>query len=353
MTQSSTYLERIKKLAANLDDLDGYLIVNPTDLFYFTGMKMSRGHLFVLKKKATLFVDGRYLSAAQDQSAIDALELSNEAEAAFLKGVKKLGFNGSSMSCDLLASFKKMSRKLRLKWVSKPEKIEQIRMLKDPSELRKMKKSATFAYEAYQYIRKKLKVGVTEAELAKKLELYCLEKGAEKMSFEPIVAFGKNSALPHHHPGKTKLKANDMALFDLGVVLDGYCSDMTRVDFVGKKDKTLLHLYEVNRAAQKVALAKCKPGVRLKELDRAARRVMRSADLEHLYVHNLGHGVGLDIHEAPSISSKGSDRNLMLKEGMVITIEPGLYLPGKGGVRHEDTIVITEKGYENFYPSGL
>ncbi len=191
---------------------------------------------------------------------------------------------------------------------------------------------------------------MTELEVARALEIYCLKNGAEGMSFESIIAFGKNSALPHHHPGNTKLKENDIALFDLGVILNGYCSDMTRVDFVGKGNSTLRKLYDVNRAAQKVALAKCRPGVKLKELDQAARRVMASAELEELFIHNLGHGVGLEVHESPSISSKGIDRNVMLEEGMAITIEPGLYLPGKGGVRYEDTIVITAKGYVNLYP---
>lgn len=223
-------------------------------------------------------------------------------------------------------------------------------MIKDEGEIRKMKKSAQFAFEAYQFAKRKLKVGITEGELARDLEIYCLKKGAERMSFESIIAFGKNTALPHHHPSKTKLKANDIVLFDLGVVLDGYCSDMTRVDFVGKVDPKLRHLYEVNRAAQRVALAKCKPGVRLKELDRAARRVMKSAGLEEYFIHSLGHGVGLDVHEYPRIKFDGVDRNLELQVGMAITIEPGLYLPGKGGVRYEDTVVITPKGYTNLYP---
>lgn len=346
----SACLERITRLQEALTELDSYFIQNPVDLYYYTGMRMSRGHLIIRKQSACLFVDGRYLAAADSQSVIQVEELNAENEISFLKGCKVLGFDGSVLTHDGLALLRKKARKAKAKLLSRPKLLRELRMIKDISEIRKMKKSAEFAYNAYLFIRKKLKVGVTELELARKLEIYCLEKGAEKMSFEPIIAFGKNSALPHHHPGKTKLKENDIALFDLGVVLDGYCSDMTRVDFVGKENGTLRHLFDVNRAAQRMALAKCKPGVKLKELDIAARRVMKSADLEHLYVHNLGHGVGLEIHEAPSIRFDGPDRNITLKEGMVITIEPGLYLPGKGGVRYEDTIVITEKGYKNLYP---
>jgi len=350
MTASNAYLERIKKLQESLTELDGYFINNPVDLYYFTGIKMSFGHLYILKKSSCLFVEGKYLEAASSQDIVAVEEIGVSHESVFLKGCRVLGFDGSYLTHDLLLSLRKTARKSKTKLLSRPALLHKLRLIKDAKEIRKMKKSAEFAYSAYQYIRKKLKVGVTELELAKKLEIYCLEKGAERMSFDPIIAFGKNSALPHHHPGKTKLKANDIVLFDLGVVLDGYCSDMTRVDFVGKKNATLLKLYDVNRAAQRMALAKCRPGVKLKELDIAARRVMKSAELEHLFIHNLGHGVGLEVHESPSIRFDGRDRNLTLKEGMVITIEPGLYIPGKGGVRYEDTIVITEKGYTNFYP---
>jgi Xaa-Pro aminopeptidase len=311
---------------------------------------MSRGHLIIRKQSACLFVDGRYLTVADSQSAIQVEELNGENEIGFLKGCKVLGFDGSVLTYDEHLLLWKKARKAKIKLLSRPNLLRELRMIKDASEICKMKKSAHFAYNAYLFIRKKLRMGVTELELARRLELYCLEKGAEKMSFEPIIAFGKNSALPHHHPGKTKLKENDIALFDLGVVLDGYCSDMTRVDFVGKENRTLRHLFDINRAAQRMALANCKPGVKLKELDSAARKVMKSADLEHLYVHSLGHGVGLEIHESPSVNFDGSDRNMTLKEGMFITIEPGLYLPGKGGVRYEDTIMITKKGYKNLYP---
>lgn len=349
MTRSKTYLERIRKLQHLLDDGEGILIENPVDLFYFTGMKMSRGHLILLKKHAALFVDGRYLQAAQDQSAVQAHKLEGQVQEQFIKGVRRLFFDGSVVTHDALRALKKMARKVAPKWLSKPELIRGVRMIKDAGEVKKMKRSAELGYAAYQFIRKKCRPGASEIELARQLEIYCLKKGAERMSFEPIIAFGKNSALPHHHPGKTRLKANDIVLFDLGVVVEGYCSDMTRVDFVGKPDPTLRHLLDVTRAAQKLALAQCRPGVRLKELDLAARRVMKSEGLEELYVHNLGHGVGLEIHEAPSIRFDGTDRNLVLQEGMVITIEPGLYLPGKGGVRYEDTVVITKKGYVNFY----
>ena len=262
-----------------------------------------------------------------------------------------LSFEESKLSYSDYVSLGKVCRKAKVKVSAKKGLVDDLRLIKDAHEIRLMKKAAELGYKAYQYIRKKLKPGVTEIELAKLLEIYCLKEGATGMSFEPIIAFGKNSALPHYHPGKTKLKANDIVLFDLGVMLNGYASDMTRVDFVGKVDPKLREIFEVNKAAQRMALAKCRPGVKLKELDIAARRVMKSAGYEEYYVHGLGHGIGLEVHEFPGIKVKGIDRNVVLEPGMVITIEPGIYLPGKGGVRYEDTIVITKDGYVNLYPS--
>ncbi|NGX39995.1 MAG: Aminopeptidase YpdF [Chlamydiae bacterium] len=352
MTQSKLYLERIKRLQTALkkEGVDTLFVEASVDLFYLTGLKLSRGHLFVQQKRVHLFVDGRYFEVASKKSPVPVQPLTKENEHAFLSGSKKLGFDGDQLTYTGYTLLRKVCTKAKVKSLSKPDLVKDLRLIKDKGEIAKMKKSAAFGFRGYQYIRRKLKVGISEIELARALEIYCLKNGAEKMSFEPIIAFGKNTALPHHHPGKTRLKENDIALFDLGVVLDGYASDMTRVDFVGKVNPTLRKLYDVNRAAQKVALAKCRPGVPLKELDIAARRVMASADLENLFVHTLGHGIGLEVHEHFRISKEGPDRNIKLEEGMVLTIEPGLYLPGKGGVRYEDTISITAKGYTNFYP---
>jgi Xaa-Pro aminopeptidase len=351
MTKSKTS-SRIHKLqrALKQSKVGALFVEAPVDLFYLTGLQLSLGHLIVTQGKACLFVDGRYKEAAEKTAPCQTDELDLDKKAAFLKGVKLLGFDGDRMSYTDYTNLRKLARKAGAKLKSHPEFLKELRLIKEPGEIRKMQESAKFAYKAYEYIRKKVRPGVTEQELAKQLELYCLKNGASAMSFEPIIAFGKNSALPHHHPGKTKCRENEIILFDLGVMLDGYASDMTRVDFLGKVDPKLRHLHDVNKAAQRMALSKARPGVTLKELDVAARRVMKSAGLEEYFVHSLGHGVGLEIHEAPRIASKGADRNQKLQEGMVITIEPGLYLPGKGGVRYEDTIVITPKGYRNLYP---
>jgi Xaa-Pro aminopeptidase len=348
MTQLNLFLERIKKLqkALKAEKLDGCLVDNSVDLRYLTGLQLSLGALFVLQRKCCLFVDGRYLEVAQNLSPVPVQPLSNDSKLAFLKDVQTLAFDGDHMTYSNFLQLKK----LKFKLVSKPELLRDLRLIKDMGEIGTMKKAAEFGYMAYLYLKGLLRPGVTEIELARELEIYSLKNGAEGMSFEPIIAFGKNSSLPHHRSGETKLKVNDIALFDLGVVVDKYCSDMTRVEFVGKPDPELKKLYDINFKAQRAALAKCKPGVKLKELDLAARKVMADAGVEKYFVHNLGHGIGLKVHEYPRISKDHANKDVELEPGMAITIEPGLYLPGKGGVRYEDTIIITPRGYTNLYP---
>lgn len=344
---SKLYLERIDKLQAALktEGSPACFVDDFYDLFYLTGLKLSLGHLFVFQTKAALFVDGRYFEIASKYSPVPVHKLTAENEKNYLKGVGKLWANGDTLSHSQFVNLRKLGTKPH----SDPSLYKKMRLIKGSEEIKKMKVSAQFAYEAYQRIRKKLKTGITEIEIARELEIDCLKRGAEKMSFEPIIAFGKNSAFPHHHPGETKLKKDDIVLFDLGVVLDGYCSDMTRVDFVGKIDPILKKLYDVNLDAQRAALALCKPGFTLKELDLAARKVMARAKLEDYFIHGLGHGIGLEVHEFPRINKDGVDKNVKLEAGMAITIEPGLYLPGKGGVRYEDTVIITPKGVMNLY----
>lgn len=352
MTHSKTFSARIKALQNRLQSSIGdvYFIHNPVDLAYLTGIQMSLGHLFIGRSKACLFVDGRYFAAVKETSPVPVEMLKPQNEIDFLQGSEHLAFDGSTLSFEETTRLRSLCRKAKVKTSSHPEVLKKMRLIKDEAEISAMKRSADFAYQAYEWLVQRAKPGMSEKELANELKMHCLKHGVDKLSFEPIIAFGKNSALPHHRPTHTRLEENDILLFDLGIILDDYCSDMTRVHFIGKKDPKLLHLFEVNKAAQKAALAKCRPGTLLKELDQAARQVMREAGLEELFIHSLGHGIGREVHEYPRINSDGPDRNLKLEAGMAITIEPGLYLPGKGGVRYEDTVVITPQGYLNLQP---
>ncbi|MCB1106541.1 MAG: aminopeptidase P family protein [Chlamydiia bacterium] len=325
--------------------VQGFVIENPTDISYFTGLKLSRGRLLVGPRTTTLFVDGRYTEVAKKGSPYPVKELTDKAlrEAILkLKGIKKYGYD-TSLSVAAYYLLKKGFVKRTLKGIDQPTLL--VRGIKDQRELGLLKKSADLLWKGFLHVRKKLKVGISEWELAQEFEFYVKKLGAQALSFEPIIAFGENSALPHHHSGCRKLKKGDVVLVDVGVVLNGYASDMTRVLFFGEVPKRIQEIYLIARKAHQAAINICKAGIKTALLDQAAREAMGKD--EKLFIHALGHGIGLDVHEYPRIA-KNSEREV-LQEGMVITIEPGLYLPGVGGVRYEDMVVITKTGCRNLF----
>lgn len=342
-------INRIKALQKELE-YDMCVIENPVDLLYLTGVRFSLGILLVAKKGAELFVDGRYIQVASEKAAVKATLVSEKAQVDFCKKhkVKTIGFDSTSTSYESFLKLKKRFASSRLIPLSAP--VMPLRLIKEKEEVALMKKSADLLWKGFSYIQNHIKEGMTEKKLAKMFEVYCLESGAEGMAFEPIVAFGPNSAMPHYRAGDARLKKGDLVLIDIGVILNNYHSDMTRIVFFGDVDPKLKKMYEVVREAQKAALKKCKAGVKVKDLDLAARAVMKKAGMEDLFVHSLGHGIGLETHETPRIIFSGVNKDMILKPGMVITIEPGLYVPGLGGVRYEDTVCITKTGYNNFFP---
>lgn len=347
--------ERIKKLQGKLKEAkaDWVVIDLPLNLYYLTGLKLSAGELFVGKKGVHLFVDGRYIEAAKQHSPFPVSLITAEEKQKFFKKnkIKKLAFDSENSSYERYLNLKASSRKSKFSLMPLANPLKEIRLIKDADEQMRLRRSARHLWEAFEHTRKLIKVGITEEQLALEFKLFGLKQGAECVGFEPIIAFGANSAFPHYRSGKVKLKEGDLILMDLGLVVDQYHSDMTRVTHFGKIEPLLKKIYTVVRKAHAAALKLCRPGVALGELDLAARKEMRKEDLESYFVHTLGHGVGLEIHEFPRISATGKDRDFILQEGMAITIEPGLYIPGKGGVRWEDTIIITTKGYENLYPN--
>lgn len=327
--------------------VDVLIVEKPIDLFYLTGLNLSLGTLLITKKGGHLFVDQRYLAFAKKNGPCSCEQTTKEALSKQLNGFSKIGFDAAETS---YARFEELTKLTKKELVPLKKLTDSTRAIKTSTEIKALKKSAALLWKGFQFLKKSLKVGVTEKSAATLFEVFCLENGAEAMAFEPIVAFGKNTAFPHYRPGTTRLKKGDSVLLDLGVVVDRYNSDMTRTFFFGKPDPRLVLFHAVVKEAHDAALLYCRPGVKVGELDRAARRVIEKAGLEDYLAHGLGHGVGLEIHEFPRLKFQGEDSNALLEEGMVVTIEPGLYWPGVGGCRFEDTIVITRKGYDNFYP---
>jgi len=345
---------RIDKLQAMLTalSLDGCLIEHPVDLTYLTGLNLSAGALVVMQEECALFVDGRYEEYAKAYSSHPVLPWGDSSMASFIKSKKgkTVAFDQKRTSYERFLQLETLSQKAGCKFLAHHSFSQDLRMCKDLKEFSLLRQSAHLNWQGYQHIVSLLQEGVSEEELAWEYELFCRTHGAEKLAFSPIIAFGKNSALPHHRSSKTRLKQGDVVLIDIGVVVGQYCSDMTRTQFFSDVDPTIKELYNIAEEAQKAALALCRPGVKIGMLDIAAREVMKRYGVEELFLHSLGHGVGLEIHEAPRIKKDGIDAGTLLVEGMCITIEPGLYLSGRGGVRYEDTIFITKEGYENLYP---
>lgn len=343
--------ERIK-IASKLEEGEACLVEHPIDLFYLTGLPLSAGKLIVHPDESVLFVDGRYLQMAQEGASFKTCLDEPCAVLSFFqeRACKTVLFDGQNTSYESFLKWKTLLKSAGVNIEAKSALFRPLRVIKDDAELEAMKKSAKLLWRGFEFICSLLEQGITEKKVSKCFEIFCLQQGADELSFEPIIAFGANSAMPHYHSQDVPLKIGDSVLIDIGVVVDRYHSDMTRVVFYKDVNNDLRRLYTINKAAQKAALEQCFPGTKIGMLDRAARRVMQQHDVEPLFLHSLGHGIGLQTHEFPRIKYDGPDKDLILEPGMVFTVEPGLYLPGLGGVRYEDTIAITEAGFENFYP---
>lgn len=323
------------------------LIENPTDLAYLTGLALSRGLLILTDEQAQLFVDARYSQMAQERCALSVAPLNDEKVLAHLKKThpRTLLFDSRYTNYARYVQLRALAKQASVQLKPRASILKQLRAIKEDGEIGKLRRSAQCLKREHASLAKKLRTGVTEVQLARAFELHALAHGAEGLAFAPIVAFGKNSAMPHYHPGNASYQRGQSALLDLGLVQEGYHSDMTRTLHI--ENRTLQRAEHIVRQAHAAALCLCKPGVRVKELDLAVRRVFATEGLEKHFLHSLGHGIGLETHEFPLVSSRGEDAEVVLVAGMVLAIEPGLYFPNVGGVRHEDMILITPDGHEN------
>lgn len=338
---------RIKKTVNLLPEygIDALLVEDPLNIFYLTGLDVSAGSLLIGKKEA-LFLDGRYFEALKDKSPVTVKPITEDI---FQFGTR-IGFDREKTSYGRYETLKKASKnKVSLHPVENIVK-NKVRIIKSLDEIALLKKAAKLAAKGFSYAVNQLKTGVTEIEIAQKLKIFWLENGSDGPSFEPIVAFGVHTACPHHRPTDKKLKKGDIVLFDLGANLHKYASDMTRVLFFGKPNSSLISIYEIVHEAHEKALSLCKPGESIFKLDTAARKIISKAGFADQFPHSLGHGIGLEVHEAPLMPRKKPSAAADLEPGMALTIEPGVYVPGSGGVRIEDTIIITKSGYESITP---
>jgi len=331
--------KRLNQLQKSLK-VGGLVIDDPLSIFYLLGLNLSLGRLLITHDSATLFVDGRYIDVCRGNSPCSVAPREAFAETA--QGLSELAFDKERTRFSEFQMLEKLGIPLRP--IKSP--VDKMRQVKDSDEIKALSKSAHLLYGGYEFILDILQEGMSERDVALAFHFEMLKRGAEGLSFDPIIAFGKNSAYPHYHPSDCRLKKGECVLIDIGVMVDNYASDMTRTHLFGAESKELETLYETTLFAAKEAIALCKPGVKLGQLDEAARRVMRAKGLEKHFLHTLGHGIGLEVHENFRISATGIDKDLPLQEGMVFTIEPGIYIEGIGGVRHEEMVLITGSGHK-------
>ena len=329
---------------------EAVIIFSEVNRRYFTGFPSSDGYLVVTKDDATLFVDSRYVEAAEKSvTACNVLLFKKASEDIknYLKekSVIKAYTERNHISVSTADFLKTAFLPCRVTSSKKLEKaIDESRITKTDYEIESIKAAQKIAEDAFDHILTFIKPGVTEKQIALELDFYMLSHGAEAISFETIAVTGQNSSMPHGVPDDTVVKSGDFITMDFGAVVNGYHSDMTRTVAVGEVTEEQIKVYETVLTAQKTALNILKAGLDCCEADKAARQVIEDAGYGEYFGHSTGHGVGVEIHEAPTLAPKSKGA---LQVGNVVTIEPGIYLPGKFGVRIEDMALITENGFEN------
>lgn len=346
----------INRLKAFLKDKNAAaLIMSEENICYFTSFHSSNGYLVVTGEKAYFFTDSRYIEAAQNKiTSCDEVLLLKSVKEELAPFIASLNKNELFVEAERIT----LSRYTELKTLFSgvtvngngelDKKISEIRTVKTREQVNTIIKAQRIAEKAFDYILTFIKEGVTEKEIALTLEYFMLKNGADALSFETIAVSGKNSSMPHGVPTDKKIEKGDFITMDYGAVCDFYHSDMTRTVAVGEVTSKQIEVYETVLKAQEEAFRNMKAGVACKEVDKAARDVIKNAGHGDFFGHGLGHGVGVEIHELPSLNPSSE---AILQVGNIVTNEPGIYLPGEFGVRIEDMALITEAGYENLTKS--
>ena len=341
-----TNIEKYQSLLTG--PVDGLLLTSRYSRHYAAMYDIAEGVAIVTKAGCRYFTDSRYIEAAQNGlQGFEVLETNrdnpyskriNDAIRDF--GVTNLGFEEAYLT---VAEFQSYETKLEAKLTPMNGEIAKFRAVKEPYELERMRKAQAITDKAFEEVLPHIKPGITEKELCAEL-IYCLLKnGGEGLSFEPIVVSGPNTSLPHGVPGERKLQEGDFITMDFGVIYQGYCSDMTRTVALGYATEEMKQVYNTVLKAQLAGIAATKAGATGQQIDAAARQVITDAGYGSYFGHGYGHSLGMEVHESPNCSPRGERE---MEENMVSSAEPGIYLPGKFGVRIEDVVVFTKDGCE-------
>jgi len=339
-------MERLRR-ALEQASADAIIVSHLPNVRYLCGFSGSAGLLVVAGSQATFFTDSRYTIQSRSEVVGARVRIAKmgllRAGGELLRShrsLRRVAFSPIQITVAQKAALDAaVSRKVR--WINDGGAIEKLRSIKDLGEIETIREAAELVSRTFERTRRIVCPGISELGLAAEIERDFKRQGAEGLSFETIVASGERSAWPHAHPTRKVIAKNELVVLDQGAILRGYCSDMTRTVFVGKAPPRVRGCYKAVQDALEAGKAAAKPGARAQDVDAAARNVLRRAGLARYFTHSTGHGVGLEIHESPRL---GKGDQTVLTEGMVITVEPGIYIEGWGGIRIEDDIVVTARG---------
>ena len=332
--------------------IDAYVVLGEENRYYFTHFNTSFGCVIVSPKEKIFITDFRYEAAAREKLSEFTIVITSYAElyknvAEVLKRlkVKCIGYEENYIT---VAEFKVIKAALE-GFTLKPagEILERARCIKTAEELELIANAETVTQKALAKVIPLIKVGMTESELSAEIMFEMIRGGAQGLAFDNIVAFGENSAKPHHQAGNKKLEKNDMILIDIGAKVNGYCGDMTRTFTLGEPNSQLVTIYDIVLEAQNYALKHIRAGMTCHEADSLAREYIVAHDYGNEFGHSLGHGLGINVHESPRV---GKNSKQVLEENMVISVEPGIYINGLGGVRIEDLVIVKKDGVVNLTP---
>jgi Xaa-Pro aminopeptidase len=343
-------------VAATAAQVDALLITHAPDVRYLCGFTGSNAALVLTGSKAVLFTDGRYIAQAKAEAVGTRVVIEKKqavaAACVWMEAaeIKRCGFDAGHTTVAALEGMRKSVSVKARRGLFQPvgSLVATLREVKDAEEIGRIREAAALGCRLFDQMLGFIEPGMTEIAVAAELEHQARLAGAEGMSFETIVASGERSALPHGRASSARLPKRGFVTLDFGVILDGYLSDMTRTIHMGKALPGEVEAYDAVLEAQEAAVAVIAPGVTAGDVDEAARSVLRRANLEQFFTHSTGHGVGLEIHEGPRLAAKQTQP---LVEGMVITVEPGVYMPGRFGLRIEDMVLVTATGGEILTPA--
>ena len=342
--------KRINAVKDMLSSKQAALVTDEISIFYFTGFPHSEGYLMITPDNSYLLVDFRYIEAAQNTvkssevvifsnpfETINNLISANNTEEILLEADKIT-----------VSAFRTMQKEIKAELTGDDKLslfIKDLRIIKSADEIEKLKTAQNIAEKAYLEVLNMVKPGITERQIALELEYLMKKNGAEKIAFDLITVTGKKTSLPHGVPTDVEVRNGDFVTFDIGAVYEGYHSDMTRTVAVGEVSDKQREIYDIVLKSHLAGLDAVRAGVSGFDVDKVCRDIIKDAGYGEFFGHGTGHGVGLEIHEEPRVSPKGET---ILKSGMIITVEPGIYLPDEFGVRIEDTVLVTDNGYETF-----